>query len=123
MSETAEKEGKPFEASDNAANDETEQTFIDGMEPPRIPAIEKHAKKYVKARDSRQEWLQEERVTKEKLRSVMKEHWDELPKRKNEAGHEVGVYPLPNGLEVTVEPTEEEVKVKKVKKLKTDDSE
>jgi len=92
-----------------AETSESEQQHIDGFGP--IKSIEKVAKSYKKASDTRLEWLKEEIVLKAKLRKIMKEHEGELPKRKNEDGYEYIFYPLGNGKEIRVIPTDEDVKI------------
>ena len=50
------------------------QTYIEGTEPPKIPAIEAAAIKYVEFRDTRMDAGEQEVKLKAKLIAAMKEH-------------------------------------------------
>lgn len=87
------------------------QTYIQGTEPPRIPAIDKLAIQYKGIRDQRQELNAEEVKLKERLDKLMHEH-------------NLKYYPVPDtDQEVVLEPGEEEVKVRKRRKAADADGE
>lgn len=50
------------------------QTYIDGTEPPRVKEIDEKAEEYRNVRDERMRLGQEEKLLKEQLLELMREH-------------------------------------------------
>lgn len=87
-----------------------QQSYISGLEPPRIKALDDKALAYRKAVAERQELLQEELRLKGQLMELMKKNG-------------LQVYPVPDqDLEVALEVTEETVKVRKRSKAPAGDA-
>ncbi len=82
----------------------TRQTRIPGSDADRHPDLDEVAARYVEARDARMQMLQEEIETKEELHQLMKKY--ELTEYK--------IIDITPNLLVTIEVTEETVKVKKL---------
>ena len=87
------------------------QSFIPGTEPPSFPDLDELGQKYQETKLSRMQLLEEEVELKAKLQAAMH-------------AHKLDCYPIPDtDLEITLEKSEETVKVKRRKAPKDKGSE
>ena len=93
---------------------EHEQQYMDGTEPPKIPAIDRASKAFNGSCSDLGIAHQKKKEKKEKLREVLEEHKDQLFTRE-EKGETIHFYTLKNGQEAILEAKKDEAKVAKSK--------
>ena len=99
------------EPAKSAKPSKSKQSFIPGTEPPSFPDLDELGQKYQETKLARMQLLEEEVELKAKLQAAMH-------------AHKLDYYPIPDtDLEITLEKSEETVKVKRRKAPKDKGSE